>query len=94
MRIFIKIGEPLWRAVGSRSLTLEWNRPSVTVSETLDRLQQEYPAFGPVFRGEGQRQTLEYCVFVNSHLVEPKAWSQTEMHDADKLFIFLPAVGG
>lgn len=94
MRIFIKIGEPLWRAVGSRSLTLEWNHPSVTVSETLDRLQREYPAFGPLLRGEGQHLTLEYCVFVNNRLVKPEAWSQTELQDADKLFIFLPAVGG
>ncbi len=94
MRIFVKIGEPLWRTVGSRSLTLEWSDPAVTVAKVLDRLKQEHPDFGPAFRGEGQRPAPDYHVFVNSRMVKPDAWSQTEMKDADKLFIFLPAVGG
>lgn len=94
MRIFVKIGEPLWRTVGSRSLTLEWSDPTVTVAMALDRLQREYPDFGPIFRGEIQRLTLAYQVFVNTHMVKEDVWSQTEMKDADKLFIFLPAVGG
>ena len=94
MRILVKIGEPLWRTVGHRSLTLEWNRPTVMVSEALDRLCREYPDFGPAFRGEGRRLTLDYHLFVNRHMVRPDAWSQTEIKDDDKLFIFLPAVGG
>ena len=83
MRIFVKIGEPLWRTIGNRSLTLEWDVPTVTVAEALDRLHREYPNFGPAFRGEDQRLT-----------VKPDDWSRTEMKDADRLFVFLPAVGG
>jgi hypothetical protein len=94
MRILVKIGEPLWRTVGSRSLALEWDSPTVTVAEALDRLHREYPDFGPAFRGEGQRLTVDYQVFVNTRMVRPDAWSQTDMKDADKLFVFLPAMGG
>ena len=94
MRIFVKIGEPLWRTVGSRSLTLEWDNPTVTVAEALDLLQQKHPDFGPAFRGEGQRLTVNYYVFVNTRMFKPETWSQTEMKDGDKLFIFLPAMGG
>jgi len=94
MRTFVKIGEPLWRAIGARSLTLAWDRPSVTVAEVLDRLHAEYPDFGPAFRGEGQRLTVGYHIFVNTRMVRPETWSQTRLKDADKLFIFLPAVGG
>jgi hypothetical protein len=94
MRILVKIGEPLWRTVGSRSLTLVWDGSAVTVAEALDRLRREYPDFGPAFRGEGQRPKIDYHVFVNTRMVEPDAWSQVEMKDADRLFIFLPAVGG
>jgi len=94
MRIFVKIGEPLWRAVGARTLTLEWDAPTVTVTEVIERLQQEYADFGPAFRGKGQRLTIGYHLFVNTRMVKPEAWSQTEMKNADKLFIFLPAVGG
>ena len=94
MRIFVKIGEPLWRAVGVRTLTLEWDRSTATVSEALDRLHWEYPEFGAAFRGEGQQLTIGYHVFVNTRMVKPDAWSQTEMKDADKLFIFLPVAGG
>ena len=94
MRIFVKIGEPLWRTVGSRSLTLEWEEPTVTVAEALDRLRREYPGFGPAFRGEGQRLTVGYHIFINTQMVKPDAWSRIGLKDADKLFIFLPAVGG
>ena len=94
MRIFVKIGEPLWRAVGARSLTLAWDHPTVTVAEAMHRLHQDYPAFGPAFRGEGLRLTVDYQIFVNTRMVKPQDWSITEMKDADKLFIFLPAVGG
>jgi sulfur carrier protein ThiS len=94
MRILVKIGEPLWRTVGSRSLTLEWDGPVVTVAEALDRLYREYPDFGPAFRGEGQRMAVDYHVFVNTRMVRPDAWSETGMKDTDRLFIFLPAVGG
>ncbi len=94
MRIFVKIGEPLWRTIGNRSLTLEWDVPSVTVAEALDRLHREYPNFGPAFRGEGQRLTIDYHIFCNTRLVKPDDWSRTEMKDADRLFVFLPAVGG
>jgi len=94
MRIFVKIGEPLWRTVGARSLTLEWENDSMTVAKALDRLHQEYPNFGPVFRGEGQQLSIGYHIFVNTSMVKPDAWSKTEIKDADKLFIFLPAVGG
>ena len=94
MRIFVKIGEPLWRTVGSRALTLEWDSPTMTVAEALDCLHREYPDFGPAFRGEGQRLTVDYQVFVNTRMVRPDAWSRTEMKDADKLFVFLPAMGG
>jgi len=94
MHIFVKIGEPLWRTIGNRSLTLEWDSPTVTVAEALDRLNREYPNFGPAFRGEGQRPMIDYHIFCNTRLVKPDAWLQMEMKDADKLFIFLPAVGG
>lgn len=94
MRISVKIGEPLWRAVGSRSLTLEWDSPTVTVAEALDRLHREHPGFGSAFRGEGQRLTIDYHVFVNTRMVKPDAWSQAEMKDTDRLFIFLPVMGG
>jgi sulfur carrier protein ThiS len=94
MRILVKIGEPLWRTVGRRSLTLEWDNQTVTVAEALDRLGREFPDFGPAFRGESQRPTVGYQVFVNTHMVKPDAWSRAEMKDSDKLFVFLPAVGG
>lgn len=94
MHILVKTGEPLWRTLGRRSLTLEWDSLAVTVAQVLDRLQREYPDFGPAFWDEDQHLTIDYSVFVNTHMVKPDAWPQTELKDADKLFIFLPAVGG
>jgi len=94
MRVVVKIGEPLWRTVGSRSLTLEWENATATVADALARLTAEHPAFGPAFRGDGQRQKVTYQVFVNTRMVKPEAWLEAGLQNGDKLFIFLPAVGG
>jgi molybdopterin converting factor small subunit len=94
MRITVKLGEPLWRQVGERTLQLQWARPSITVDGVLRRLEREYPGFGPAFRGDELGAVYPYSLFVNSRLVRREHARQTRLQDGDKLFIFIPVVGG
>ena len=94
LKITVKLGEPLWRQVGKRRLLLEWRQLSVTVAEVLRRLEKEYPDFGPAFRGEGLKAAYPYNLFVNARLVRLKEAETTPLRDGDRLFIFIPVVGG
>jgi len=94
MKVSVKLGEPLWRQVGKRTLQLEWEQRSVTVADVLRHLETEYPGFGPVFRGEGFKATYPYSLFVNARLVRLEQAKTTSLRDGDKLFVFIPVVGG
>jgi len=94
MRITVKLGEPLWRQVGQRTLQMEWARPSITVDGVLRRLQRDYPGFGPAYRGDGLGTAYPYSLFINSRLVRRAEARKTVLGDGDKLFVFIPVVGG
>jgi len=94
VKVTVKLGEPLWRQVGKRTLQLEWTQPSVTVAEVLRRLETEHPGFGPAFRGEGLKAAYPYNLFVNARLVRLEQAETTPLQDGDKLYIFIPVVGG
>ena len=44
MRVSVKLGKPPWQQRGKRTLQLEWEQPSVTVSDVLRHLEREYPS--------------------------------------------------
>ena len=94
MKVSVKLGEPLWRQVGERTVQLEWDRPSVTMAQVLLRLEREYPGFGPGFRGEDFQVSYPYALFVNARLARREEADSTSLQDGDKLFVFIPVVGG
>ncbi len=72
MEIYVKLGEPLWRAIGARRLTLAWpDEAAVTVQDALARLAADYPAFAAAYAGSGLRRPYPYRVFVDAMPVEP-----------------------
>ena len=94
MKISVKLGEPLWRQVGERTLQLEWAQTSVTLAEVLDHLESAYSGFGPSFQGADVNTPYPYALFVNARLAHPEQAESTVLQDGDKLFIFIPVVGG
>ena len=94
MRITVKLGEPLWRQVGQRTQQLQWARSSITLAGVLRRLQRDYAGFGPAFRGDDLGAAYPYSLFVNSRLVRREDSRKTVLRDGDKLFVFIPVVGG
>ncbi len=106
MEIQVKLGEPLWRAVGKRRVSLCFEREAearVTVGDVLARLAAGYPGFPAAFAGQGLVQAYPYRVFVDAVLVQPAAAGPagpapdaypTPLHDGQTVFILLPAAGG
>lgn len=90
IRIQVKLGEPLWRAVGSRRLALEWPAGTeVTVADVLARLTAEHPAFAQAFA------SAPYRLFVDAEPVNATSLPPgPHLADGQTLFILLPAIGG
>lgn len=90
----VRLGEPLWRAAGAQRLYLEFPGDPVTVADVLQRLHEDYPGFAAAYRGEGLRRALPYNVYVNARVVRPGEEASRTLADGDKVYFFLPAVGG
>ena len=95
MELHVRMGDPLWRAVGQRRLTLHWSdEHPPTIAEVLAYLGTTYPAFAGALADAGLRQRNPYRFFVDSHLVAVDDLSQRTLRSGETLYIFLPAAGG
>jgi hypothetical protein len=64
------------------------------MDQVLRHLEAEYPGFGPSFRGEDLNASYPYALFVNARLARREQATTVHLNDGDKLFIFIPVVGG
>ena len=94
MQIMVRLGEPLWRAAGALRLYLDFAEGEVTVADLLARLGAAYPDFDAAFRGDALGRLLPYQVFVNARRVPLGGEAQRTLVDGDKVYLFLPAIGG
>lgn len=95
MELHVRMGDPLWRAVGQRRLTLHWSdEHPPTIAEVLAYLGTTYPAFAGALADAGLRQRNPYRFFVDSRLVAVDDLSQRTLRSGETLYIFLPAAGG
>ena len=96
MRITVKLGDPLWRKVGTRRLELDLDESKATVAHALARLGALYPeAMADVLpNGKSATERLPYHVFVNSRKVPWNQLDHVPLQDGDQLILFLIVVGG
>lgn len=94
MQIMVRLGEPLWRATGAMRLYLDFDASGTTVADVLARLAATYPDFERAFSGQTLGRPMPYQVFVNARLVSPGSEATRQLVDGDKLYLFLPAIGG
>ena len=94
MQISVKLGEPLWRVVGSRTLRLEWPEADVTLADVVQRLYDDYEGFAVAFSGKSLNADHPYRLFVNAHLVALDHAASTALKDGDRVYVFIPVVGG
>lgn len=94
MRITVRLGEPLRRAVGPWRLVLEFPSQGTTVAGVLAHLASRYPDFAAAYQGTALGHSYPYQLFVNAQLVPAGEENEWLLRDGDKVYIFLPAVGG
>ncbi len=108
MKVAWHLGDPFWRAVGERRLSMDLPEGS-TVADALESLGREHPLLGRILRGEPLSaedarglgpawrvvgQALPVQVFRNGRAVRPEDRARTRLAEGDRLYLFLPAVGG
>jgi hypothetical protein len=69
MVIQVKMGEPLWKAVGRRQIDLELG-DRATVADALAQLGNDYPGFGTALEAGGTQPGVPYNYFVNRKWVK------------------------
>lgn len=93
MVIEVKMGDPLWKAVGERRIALEVE-DGATVADALAHLRAAYPEFGAALDAGGTRMGIPFNFFVNRKLVKERELAQRKLKGGDTLHILAPIVGG
>ena len=94
MLITVRLGEPIRRLAGSILVPLDFDTDQVSVADVLDRLAAAYPGFDAALRGDDLGRPSPYQVFVNARRTPAGHEAQTLLASGDKVYVFLPAVGG
>ncbi|NLE75335.1 MAG: MoaD/ThiS family protein [Chloroflexi bacterium] len=107
MEVVCHLGEPFWRPVGQRRLTLSLPESS-TAADALALLGQQWPDLGRLLRGEQPQELtslgplgrqglglpLPLRLLLNSRVAPTDRLAQTPLQDGDRLYLILPTVGG
>jgi DNA-3-methyladenine glycosylase len=94
MQITVRLGEPIRLLAGSIFVTLDFASDQVSLADVLARLAASYPGFEAALRGDDLGRPSPYQIFVNARRVPAGAEANTLLAPNDKVYIFLPAVGG
>lgn len=94
MQITVRLGEPIRRLAGSILVSLDFDADQVSVADVLARLAATYPGFDAALRGDALGRPSPYQIFVNARRTPAGHESLTPLVSGDKVYIFLPAVGG
>ena len=93
MTVEVKLGDPLWKAVGQRQVRLELT-DGASVNDALLRLRTAYPQFEAALAAGGTRLGVPFHFFVNRKLVKDRDLTQHRLKGGDTLHILAPIVGG
>jgi DNA-3-methyladenine glycosylase len=94
MQITVRLGEPIRRLAGAIFVTLDFDADRVSLADVLARLAASYPGFEAALRGDDLGRPSPYQVFVNARRAPAGSDTHTLLAPGDKVYIFLPAVGG
>lgn len=91
MTLTLKLGEPLWKRVGEKSLKLDIEDVH-TLGDVVREMNRRYPGF--MAEALSGVYDLPYNLFVNDTLVQWAKVDQAPVHDGDTLFFFMAVSGG
>jgi sulfur carrier protein ThiS len=91
MTFTLKLGEPIWKKVGDKSLRIEMENAQ-TLADVVREMNRRYPGFAA--EAQNGEFDLPYNLFVNDTMVQWDKIEQTPVRNGDKLFIFMAVSGG
>ena len=98
MKVTVKLGEPVWRAVGQRKVEIEAPGADLSLPELVERLESAYPKLREEWGSEanGASDTLDYhfTFFLQDRMVKPTEMATERVGDGEEVMIVLPMAGG
>lgn len=93
IRVTVRVGEPLRRALGSTRLDLSLPA-GATLADLLAHLAAVYPDFARRYRGEDLGHPFPYRLYLNRRGVDAADLSTCTLADNDQVHILIPVGGG
>jgi molybdopterin converting factor small subunit len=96
VKVTVKLGAPLSQVVGESKAILSMPEKA-TVADALAELGTRYPDFEAALKGKGLRlppDKVIYTLFVNERIVPLEQATAIPLRDGDRIYLFLPVVGG
>jgi hypothetical protein len=99
MKVIVRLGEPIWRAVGQRRVEVEVPGSSCSPLELVRRLETAYPALRGELRGASGGNGADgldwhFTFFLQDRIVKPADLAAERVGDGDEVMLVLPTAGG
>ncbi|HZU06793.1 MAG TPA: MoaD/ThiS family protein [Chloroflexota bacterium] len=96
MRVTVRLGEPLWRAVGQRRVEIEAPGERCTLPELVQRLEAAYPQLRAELSAGAAGDGVDYhfTFFLRDRMVKPADMAAEHVADGEEVMIVLPMAGG
>jgi hypothetical protein len=99
MKVMVRLGEPIWRAVGQRRVEVEAPGSSCSPLDLVQRLEMAYPALRGELRGAGggtgaDGMAWHFTFFLRDGIVKPADLAAQRVGDGDEVMLVLPTAGG
>lgn len=93
IRVTVRVGEPLRRALGRTRLELTLPT-GATLADLLAHLAAVYPDFARRYRGEDLGHPFPYRLYLNRQAVDTAEAPIRTLADGDLVHILIPVGGG
>lgn len=93
IRVTVRVGEPLRRALGHTRLDLTLPA-GATLADVVAHLDATYPDFARRYRGEDLGHPFPYRLYLNRQAVDAAEAATRTLADGDLVHILIPVGGG
>ena len=99
MKVTVRLGEPVWRAVGQRRVEVEAPGDALSLPELVQRLEAAYPKLRQELGSEdadADPESMDYHLtfFLKDRMVKPSEMATERVGDGEEVMIVLPMAGG
>jgi molybdopterin converting factor small subunit len=99
MKVTVRLGEPVWRAVGQRRVEIEAPGDTLSLPDLVQRLEAAYPKLRQELGSEDSDAdpgSIDYHLtfFLKDRMVKPSEMATERVGDGEEVMIVLPMAGG